>query len=145
MGMEVLGIVASFATIVSGFGWLLDKNHKKIEDMLRYNGQNLTGLVMKVEKIESSFNDLRAEIPEKFVTKTELLTHMRNEEKWQRETHDQLMQIREEISALRQWTAHEHCSKHLALARPPAPLEVPERKRSGGGPESTVQSGRLRE
>jgi hypothetical protein len=103
MGLEVLGIVASFATIVSGFGWLLDKNHKKIEDMLRYNGQNLNGLVMKVEKIESSFNDLRAEIPEKFVTKQELLTHMRNEEKWQRETHDQLMQIREELSALRQW------------------------------------------
>jgi iron-sulfur cluster repair protein YtfE (RIC family) len=101
--MELLGIVASFATIVSGFGWLLDKNHKKIEDLLRYNGQNLTGLVQKVEKIEASFNDLRAEIPAKFVTKSELLTHMRNEERWQQETHDQLMQIREEISALRQW------------------------------------------
>jgi hypothetical protein len=103
MGMELLGIVASFATIVSGFGWLLDKNHKKIEDLLRYNGQNLTGLVQKVEKIEASFNDLRAEIPAKFVTKSELLTHMRNEERWQQETHEQLMQIREEISALRQW------------------------------------------
>ena len=104
MGMELLGVVASFATIVSGFGWLLDRNHKKIEDMLRYNGQNLTGLVKKVERIETSFNDLRAEIPEKFVTKTELRVHMRNEEKWQSETHDQLIQIREEISALRQWT-----------------------------------------
>ena len=103
MGLEILGIVASFATIVSGFGWLLDKNHKKIEDMLRYNGQNLTGLVQKIERIETSFNDLRAEIPTKFVTKSELLTHMRNEEKWQHETHDQLMQIREELSALRQW------------------------------------------
>jgi len=29
---------------------------------------------------------------------------MRNEERWQSETHDQLIQIREEISALRQWT-----------------------------------------
>lgn len=103
MGMEILGIVASFATIVSGFGWMLDRNHKKIEDILRYNGQNLSGLVLKVEKIEASFNDLRAEIPSKFVTKSELLTHMRNEEKWQGETHDQLLQIREEISALRQW------------------------------------------
>ena len=103
MGLEILGIVASVATIVSGFGWLLDKNHKKIEDMLRYNGQNLTGLVQKVEKIESTFNDLRAEIPEKFVTKSELLTHMRNEERWQGETHDQLIQIRDELSALRQW------------------------------------------
>lgn len=104
MGLEILGIVASFATIVSGFGWLLDRNHKKIEDLLRYNGQNLTGLVQKVERVEMAFNDLRAEIPEKFVTKSELLTHMRNEEKWQSETHDQLIQIREEISALRQWT-----------------------------------------
>ena len=103
MGLELLGIVASFATILSGLGWALDKNHKKIEDMLRYNGQNLTGLVHKIERIETSFNDLRAEIPTKFVTKSELLTHMRNEEKWQHETHDQLMQIREEISALRQW------------------------------------------
>jgi hypothetical protein len=103
MGAELLGIVASFATILSGFGWLLDKNHKKLEDILRYNGQNLSGLVHKVEKIETSFNDLRAEIPAKFVTKDELLTHMRNEEKWQQETHDQLMQIREELSALRQW------------------------------------------
>lgn len=103
MGAELLGIVASFATILSGFGWLLDKNHKKLEDILRYNGQNLAGLVLKVEKIEASFNDLRAEIPAKFVTKTELLAHMRNEEKWQQETHDQLMQIREELSALRQW------------------------------------------
>ena len=104
MGMELLGVVASFATIFSGLGWLMDKNHKKLEEMLRYNGQNLNGLVTKVEKIETSFNDLRAEIPAKFVTKAELLTHMRNEEKWQSETHDQLIQIREEISALRQWT-----------------------------------------
>ncbi len=103
MGGELLGIVASFATILSGFGWLLDKNHKKLEDILRYNGQNLAGLVQKVEKIETTFNDLRAEIPAKFVSKAELLTHMRNEEKWQQETHDQLMQIREELSALRQW------------------------------------------
>ena len=103
MGYEILGIVASVATIVSGFGWILDKNHKKLEDILRYNGQNLTGLIHKVEKIENSFNNLRAEIPEKFVTKSELLTHMRNEEKWQGETHDQLIQIREELSALRQW------------------------------------------
>jgi hypothetical protein len=104
MGIEILGVVASFATIFSGLGWVLDKNHKKIEEMLRYNGQNLTGLVLKIEKIESSFNDLRAEIPSKFVTKSELLTHMRNEERWQQETHDQLMQIREELSALRQWS-----------------------------------------
>ena len=104
MGLEILGIVASFATIVSGFGWLLDRNHKKIEDMLRHNGQNLSGLIVKVEKIDSAFNDLRAEIPAKFVTKSELLNHMRNEEKWQSETHDQLIQIREELSALRQWT-----------------------------------------
>ena len=104
MGLEILGIVASFATIVSGFGWLLDRNHKKIEDMLRYNGQNLSGLIVKVEKIDSAFNDLRAEIPAKFVTKSELINHMRNEEKWQSETHDQLIQIREELSALRQWT-----------------------------------------
>jgi len=103
MGAELLGIVASFATILSGFGWLLDKNHKKLEDILRYNGQNLAGLVLKVEKIESSFNDLRAEIPTKFVTKNELLAHMPKEEQWQQETHDQLMQIREELSALRQW------------------------------------------
>jgi iron-sulfur cluster repair protein YtfE (RIC family) len=103
MGLEILGVVASLATIFSGLGWVLDKNHKKIEEMLRNNGQNLTGLVQKVEKIETSFNDLRAEIPSKFVTKTELLTHMRNEERWQSETHDQLIQIREEISALRQW------------------------------------------
>jgi len=103
MGLEILGAIASFATIVSGFGWMLDRNHKKIEDLLKYNGQNLAGLVHKVERIESSFNDLRAEIPLKFVTKQELLSHMRSEEKWQSETHDQLIQIREEISALRQW------------------------------------------
>ena len=103
MGYEVLGIVASVATIVSGFGWVLDKNHRKLEDILKYNGQNLSGLIHKVEKIEESFNDLRVEIPAKFVTKSELLTHMRNEEKWQSETHDQLIQIRDELSALRQW------------------------------------------
>ena len=103
MGYEILGIVASVATIVSGFGWVLDKNHRKLEDILKYNGQNLSGLIHKVEKIEESFNDLRVEIPAKFVTKTELLTHMRNEEKWQSETHDQLIQIRDELSALRQW------------------------------------------
>jgi len=103
MGYEVLGIVASLATIISGFGWVLDKNHKKLEGILRYNGQNLTGLIYKVEKIETAFNDLRADIPAKFVTKQEMLVHMRNEEKWQSETHDQLIQIREELSALRQW------------------------------------------
>jgi hypothetical protein len=86
MGLEIIGVVASFATIFSGFGWLLDKNHRKVEEMLRHNGHNLNGLVLKVEKIETSFNDLRAEIPAKFVTKSELLTHMRNEERWQQDS-----------------------------------------------------------
>ena len=103
MGMEVLGVVASFATIVSGLGWILDRNSKKFESIQRKNDDILRGFTTKVEHLEQALVQVRLDLPEKYVTKEELMMHIRGEERWHQSVDNRLEDIRSEISSIREW------------------------------------------
>jgi hypothetical protein len=103
MGAEVLGIVASVATIISGLGWVLDRNSKKFAEMQRASCQTLETFGAKVEKLDQTLTDVRLTLPEKYVTKEELLMHIRGEETWHNTIDRRLDDIRDELSSLREW------------------------------------------
>jgi hypothetical protein len=101
MGAELLGIVASFATIVSGFGWLMERSAKRSERMFTETHAAITKVESNVDNMEKAFQDLRVLLPTNFVTKQELLTHIQSEESWHSTTSERLRQIQEELLALR--------------------------------------------
>jgi SMC interacting uncharacterized protein involved in chromosome segregation len=103
MGMEVLGIVASVATIISGLGWILDRNSKKFASMQQASSEVLLNFGTKVEKLEQTLTDVRLTLPEKYVTKEELMMHIRGEETWHNSIDRRLDDIRDELSSLREW------------------------------------------
>jgi len=103
MGMEVLGIVASVATIISGLGWILDRNSKKFERIQNSGNAVIQGLTEKVESLDKTLVDVRLTLPEKYVTKEELMMHIRGEETWHNSIDRRLDDIREELSSLREW------------------------------------------
>ena len=104
MGLELVGVFASVVTIVSGLGWVLDKNSKKFESLLRANGETLVNFGAKVEKLDETLTEVRLTLPDKFVTKEELMMHIRGEETWHNSIDRRLNDIREELSALRDWS-----------------------------------------
>ncbi len=104
MGLELVGVLASVVTIVSGLGWVLDRNSKKFEIMQRSNGETLLAFGAKVEKLDETLTEVRLTLPEKFVTKEELMMHIRGEETWHGSIDRRLDDIREELSALRNWS-----------------------------------------
>ena len=101
MGMELLGIVASFATIVSGFGWLMERSAKRSERMFMETHAAITKVENNFDSMERAFQDLRVLLPTNFVTKQELLQHIQGEEIWHTTTSERLRQIQEELFALR--------------------------------------------
>jgi hypothetical protein len=101
MGVELLGIVASFATIVSGFGWLMERSAKRSERMFLETHAAITKVESNVDSMEKAFQDLRVLLPTNFVTKQELLQHIQGEEIWHNTTSERLRQIQEELLALR--------------------------------------------
>jgi hypothetical protein len=103
MGAEVLGIIASIATIVSGLGWVLDRNSKKFAEMQRASCLTLETFGAKVEKLDQTLTDVRLTLPDKYVTKEELMMHIRGEETWHNSIDRRLDDIREELSSLREW------------------------------------------
>jgi len=103
MGMEVLGIVASVATIISGLGWILDRNSKKFASMQQASSEVLLNFGTKVERLEQTLTDVRLTLPEKYVTKEELMMHIRGEETWHNSIDRRLDDIRDELSSLREW------------------------------------------
>jgi hypothetical protein len=103
MGVEVLGIVASVATIISGLGWILDRNSRKFEAMQKRGTDVITHLSSKVEQLDKTLVDVRLTLPEKYVTKEELMMHIRGEEKWHESVDRRLGDIQDELSSLREW------------------------------------------
>jgi hypothetical protein len=103
MGLELLGIVASFATIVSGLGWVLDRNSKRFQRIQDSGNAVMTRLTDKVDVLDKTLTQVRVSLPEKFVTKEELMMHIHGEETWHSSIDRRLDDIREELSALRQW------------------------------------------
>jgi predicted nuclease with TOPRIM domain len=102
-GIDLLGIVASVATIVSGLGWVLDRNSKKFEKIQNSSNVVMRGLTEKVENLDKTLMDVRLTLPEKYVTKEELMMHIRGEETWHNSIDRRLDDIRDELSSLREW------------------------------------------
>ena len=103
MGMEILGIVASVATIISGLGWILDRNSKKFQSIQESGNTVMRNLTEKVDKLDKTLVEVRLTLPEKYVTKEELMMHIRGEETWHNSIDRRLDDIRDELSSLREW------------------------------------------
>jgi hypothetical protein len=103
LGLDILGVVASFATIISGLGWILDRNSKKFASMQQASSDMLTNFGAKVERLDQTLTEVRVTLPEKFVTKEELMLHIRGEETWHASIDRRLDDIRDELSSLREW------------------------------------------
>jgi hypothetical protein len=109
MGMELLGVVASFATIVSGFGWLMERSQKRSEKLFLETHAAVSKVERSVDRMEQQVTDLRVLLPTNFVTKQELLHHITNEDHWHQLTTERLREIQEELTALRY---HPHNGHH---------------------------------
>lgn len=103
MGLDILGVVASFATIISGLGWVLDRNSKKFEKIQNSGNVVMRNLTEKVESLDKTLMDVRLTLPDKYVTKEELMMHIRGEETWHNSIDRRLDDIRDELSSLREW------------------------------------------
>ena len=103
MGLDILGVVASIATIISGLGWVLDRNSKKFERIQNSGNAVMKTLTEKVENLDKTLIDVRLTLPEKYVTKEELMMHIRGEENWHSSIDRRLDDIRDELSSLREW------------------------------------------
>jgi hypothetical protein len=103
MGLDILGVVASFATIISGLGWVLDRNSKKFEKIQNSGNVVMRNLTEKVESLDKTLMDVRLTLPDKYVTKEELMMHIRGEETWHNSIDRRLDDIRGELSSLREW------------------------------------------
>jgi SMC interacting uncharacterized protein involved in chromosome segregation len=103
MGVELLGILASIATVVSGLGWVLDRNSKRFEILQKANSEVMSGFSQKMEQLDKTLVDVRLTLPEKYVTKEELMTHIRGEERWHESVDRRLNDIHEQMTALREW------------------------------------------
>jgi hypothetical protein len=103
VGLDILGVVASIATIISGLGWVLDRNSKKFASMQQASSDMLSNFGAKVERLDQTLTDVRLTLPEKYVTKEELMMHIRGEETWHSSIDRRLDDIREELSSLREW------------------------------------------
>lgn len=101
MGMELLGVVASFATIVSGFGWLMERSAKRSEKMMTETHGAITKVEENMKTLSEGLHDLRVLLPTNFVTKQELAQHIQGEERWHETTSERLREIREELFSLR--------------------------------------------
>ena len=72
----------------------------------RANKESMAKISSSIANIEAQVTTLRIELPTKYVTKEEMVRHIMSEENWQRNINEQLRDIREEISSLRDWSHH---------------------------------------
>jgi septal ring factor EnvC (AmiA/AmiB activator) len=74
--------------------------------ILYFSRKTLEDVSSTLKNVETSLVELRVEVPKSYVTKEELLTHMKAEENWHSHITTQLRDIRDEMSALRDWSHH---------------------------------------
>jgi len=72
MGIDVIiGIIGSVFTTVTGIGYFLDKNGRRIDDRFE-------SIIVHMERMEKSINDMRADLPLKYTLRED---HVRLSEK----------------------------------------------------------------
>jgi len=63
MGADVLiGVVASIFTTITGFGWIIERSGKRIDQIINH-----------MEKVESILNEMRADMPLMYTLKEDHL------------------------------------------------------------------------
>ena len=63
MGPDVLiGVVASIFTTITGFGWIIERSGKRIDQIINH-----------MEKVESILNEMRADMPLMYTLKEDHL------------------------------------------------------------------------
>jgi hypothetical protein len=87
----LIGLFGS--AIVGGIGWIGKRN-----------SETMTKLTSSLSNIEKVVTEIRIELPTKYVTKEEMLRHIESGQKWQNHVDSQLIQIREELSSVRDWS-----------------------------------------
>ena len=93
--MMPLHLILSIAGPIAGF---------MLSAILYLSKRNLDEMTATLNKVEGTLTELRIEIPKSYVTKDQLLSHMQTEERWHENINSQLIQIREEMSSLRDWS-----------------------------------------
>lgn len=71
--------------------------------ILYFSRKTLEDVSSSLKNVETCLVELRVEVPKSYVTKEELLTHMKAEENWHSHLTTQLRDIRDEMSALKDW------------------------------------------
>lgn len=104
--LEILGVIASLATVTSGLGWVLDRNAKRFQEVQTQSTTALTKVIGKMENIENTLMGVRLDLPRNYVTKEELIIHIEGERHWHESVDRRLEDIRGEISSLREWRHH---------------------------------------
>ena len=90
-----LHVILSIAGPLTGF----------ILSVILYLGKrNLDEMTNTLSKVQHTLTELRVEIPKSYVTKEELINHMHAEEQWHSHITQQLRDIRDELSSVRDWT-----------------------------------------
>ena len=94
MDGNVLGAIIGVAAsgIMGLFGYHTKKHTSQME-----------GITNSISNIERVVTEIRIELPTKYVTKEEMVRHITGEINWQNRVDNQLLQIHEEMSSLREW------------------------------------------
>jgi hypothetical protein len=77
-----------------------------ISVILYFSRKSLEDVSSSLKNVEHSLVELRVDVPKSYVTKDELLTHMKAEEMWHGHITSQLQDIRSEISGIREWMSN---------------------------------------
>jgi hypothetical protein len=78
MGADVLiGVVASIFTTITGFGWIIERSGKRIDQIINH-----------MEKVESILNEMRADMPLMYTLKEDHLRLANKVEKLETRLND---------------------------------------------------------
>ena len=96
----VLAVVGPVAGAVFGMGTFLVRRSMTATDA------RLTDIAENIEVISHQVTSLQVSLPTTYVTKEELLLHIRGEERQHAETMERLRELREELSSIRSEMYH---------------------------------------
>ena len=74
MSIQLLGFIASiiFPT-VGALAWLQDKSNKRIDTILERSNERVDLVLLHVQPVEKTLNDMRADLPTKYTLRDDYL------------------------------------------------------------------------
>jgi hypothetical protein len=75
MGIEsLLGIIAGIIVpTIAGISWLNERSNRRIDHMLEKNDKRVEIVLTHVQKVESTLNDLRSDLPLRYTLREDYL------------------------------------------------------------------------